>query len=321
MPLPQVAGIDLALWSIDTGTRMCNMFAVKRDRWPCQPEAAVGVAEPQADSCHCRMGSLIQRPRHVVAQEYRTRLKGGETMPPLLDCRDRAGTSVEMVVKLAHPDPPGFTFGPLSLACELIGAILAQALGLSVPDYAIVEVDQEFANSVPDDARGLFLNNVGRHFGSKYHPGVGDFEPGKRVASPAALQHLEDILSFDAMTLNCDRTQLKPNLLEAGDDYYLIDHSTIMPVHIPLAGNHHLTRCQIHSHCLFGTLSGRHRQYVSLVSRWASSLTPSELDDLFSCVPSEWGTPAHHYWLMQCFLRHRQVDGRDVTELLREVVR
>ncbi len=226
---------------------------------------------------------------------------------------------VEVVVKLANPDPPGFTFGHLSLAYELPGAMLARASGLSVPDYMIVDINLEFATAVPRSMNRLFSSNIGLHFGGTYYPGIGEFVPGTRVTSQVELQDLENILSFDAMILNTDRHELKPNLLQSATEYLLIDHSTILPLHIPPSQTH-LTHYQISEHLLFRTLTRKNRQYVSHVGQWNSALSPIDIWELLACVPDEWATPFEHYQTMKRFLSDRRMDGPEVTALLKEVV-
>lgn len=96
--------------------------------------------------------SELEGPERLFAFEFRRRLSGGVTRPALVVATDEDGTEVEIVVKCRRPDVRDGHFGPTSLACELICAVLARGMGISVPDYYVVEISSQLAKSVPDQS-------------------------------------------------------------------------------------------------------------------------------------------------------------------------
>jgi hypothetical protein len=104
---------------------------------------------------------MLQAPLNLSCFEYRRHLKGGVTNPLLVAARDASGESVEVVLKVRKPESRAGHFGATSLACELICAILARSIELSVPDYAVVEVPRELISAIPyETARRVLANNV-----------------------------------------------------------------------------------------------------------------------------------------------------------------
>jgi hypothetical protein len=86
--------------------------------------------------------------------------------------RDADGQALEIVLKVREPAARNGHFGATSLACELICAVLARSLRLSVPDYFIVEVPRSLPQYIPSDsARRLLQNNQGLNFGTQYLEG------------------------------------------------------------------------------------------------------------------------------------------------------
>lgn len=144
----------------------------------------------------------------------------------LLACEDESGREVAVVTKLREISATGVPgWGAAGLACELVCAVLARAAGLTVPDYAVVEVGEAFAVSVCEtDAREELINNIGENFGSVYQEDCSIFMPGMRVGEAGRLG-LEGVLALDAFVINPDRTVTKPNLIFRGDTIYLIDHA------------------------------------------------------------------------------------------------
>ena len=111
--------------------------------------------------------STLTPPLRLAITEDRGIILGGQTQPGLFDTCDEQGQLKEVVLKLRQPDA---VFGDghyagTSLACELICAVLARVVGLNVPDYAIVDVTQDFAKSLDDNpTRDLLLDNIGPNF-------------------------------------------------------------------------------------------------------------------------------------------------------------
>ena len=159
---------------------------------------------------------------------------GGQTRPRVFDTCDEQGQLKEVVLKLRQPDAAigkGHYAGT-SLACELVCAVLARTVGLNVPDYAIVDVTQDLAESFDKNpTRDLLMNNIGPNFGSVYDQSLFEWEAPDQVRSQVLIDQLEDILTFDAIVINIDRYRSNANLLYGHDLLVLIDHSLALPVH------------------------------------------------------------------------------------------
>lgn len=235
----------------------------------------------------------LEAPVRLQAFEYRGRLEGGVTRPPLMVATDNDGSAFEIVVKVRNPDVSDGHFGATSLACELICAVLARVTGISVPDYFIVEISPEMAAAVPDrEAGNLLTANTGENFATLYMPGMGRFDPGVQRPSVALLDALEDVLSFDGTVINGDRKASKPNLLWRGDNIFAIDHSYAIPVILWPPATQDAAQIfpdeQTTKHCAYPALKGRGRQFDRLLARWADSLKQADLVRLRSFIPASW---------------------------------
>ena|ERR1700731_3137532 len=112
---------------------------------------------------------MLEAPPRLVCFEYRKHLKDGVTRPLLVAARDADGQAIEIVLKVRKPASRDGHFGATSLACELICAMLARSVGLTVPDYFVVEVPRSLPPSIPQEtARRLLQQNQGLNFGTRY---------------------------------------------------------------------------------------------------------------------------------------------------------
>lgn len=237
--------------------------------------------------------SLIQ-PSRLTCVEVRQPLPGGTSRPLLAAAVDDRGHTRRIVLKLRHPlvDSGHPHFGGTSLACELICAVIARAVGLSVPDYFIVELAPGLAQAMPHrNLQDLLQRNAGEHFGSLFLEGIAEGPPG-RGAPITAREMLEDVLSFDGTVINGDRSAAKPNLLRQGDRLFVIDHALALPVHRwsepQIDGSPLLPEEKVRDHCSFVVLAGDGRTYRRLLSRWSSEMTELEWAQLRGMIPASW---------------------------------
>ena len=234
-------------------------------------------------------------PLRLVAVEERKPMGEGQTKPRLVVASDEHDQLKPVVLKLRHPSTSvgDGHFAGTSLACELICAVLARAIGLKVPDYAIVEVTREFANSIHDrSTRHLFVKNIGENFGSVFHPSSALWQPTSREPSQEVVNQLEDILTFDGIVLNGDRQISNPNLLYRGDQLFLIDHSLALPVYWPseqkLKSSSSFSEDNILDHCASLHLKGRDCSYSRVCDNWQARINTQKLDQLRAMLPPSW---------------------------------
>src|SRR4051794_16463088 len=159
--------------------------------------------------------------RTVSAIRYVTPLREGGSLPGLI----KADNDGLYVVKFR-----GAGQGPGALVAEVVAGELARALGLPVPDLVLVELDPQIGVAEPDpEIQDLLLASAGLNLGV-------DFLPGALGFSAAAVEDDPDfcanVVWFDALTMNLDRTPRNPNLLTWHGRTWLIDHgAALYPQH------------------------------------------------------------------------------------------
>ena len=220
-------------------------------------------------------------------------MKGGVTRPLLAVASEPSGARHQVVLKLRHPLSRDGHYGPTSLACELVCAVLARAVGLSVPDFAIIDLPAALLPAIPNqELRDVLGRNLGPNFGTVYQRGWSDFRPLQRLTAPPLLAQLSDVLSFDAAVINGDRKAPKPNLLQHGNDLKMIDHSLALPVHLwpdeSIAESPSLPLNQVQEHCGYPHLRGRATGVGSYYPAWCGIIQPLELQQLRGLIPGEW---------------------------------
>ena len=159
---------------------------------------------------------------YLEATRYVLPLREGGSLPAIVETKN----GDQFVVKFR-----GAGQGPKALIAELIAAGIGAALGLPVPPYGIVDIEQGFGEAEPDpEIQDLLRGSVGRNFGIAYLSGALGYDP---VADRefVAKELAADIVWFDAYISNVDRTARNPNLLLWHDKLWLIDHGASLYLH------------------------------------------------------------------------------------------
>jgi hypothetical protein len=233
-------------------------------------------------------------PMRLRAFEYRGRMKGGRSRPMLVACIDEKGREHKVVLKVREASAAGCSWGAASLGCELVCAIIARMAGITVPDYAVVTVDDEmgFVRNVHDkEARRDLGHNIGENFGSKYLEDHANYVPELQVGS-VVRSRLETVMAFDAYVLNNDRKAEKPNLLVRGDRVVLIDHSLCFPhlnsPDIVKPWTEWLPDRSVQNHCAYRKLHGFDPRFESFVEFLNEELTDDDCRKIIDLVPDAW---------------------------------
>ena len=156
--------------------------------------------------------------RTVTATRYVTPLREGGSLPGLVEADDDG----LYVLKFR-----GAGQGPRALVAEVLCGELARALGLPVPDQVRMELDPAIGHAEPDpEIQELIAASAGTNLGV-------DFLPGSLAFAAPCLEHLTperaaDIVFFDALITNVDRTPRNPNLLLWHGQVWLIDHGAAL---------------------------------------------------------------------------------------------
>jgi hypothetical protein len=271
---------------------------------------------------------MLQLPPRLTCIEYRKRLSQNTyTRPLYVVAVDEDDNEFELVMKVRHPDVPtgrGHYKGT-SLACELICAMLARAVGLKVPDYAIIEVRSEMPYSVSNsEVRELLKNNVGANFGTVYIEGTSTWIPRPLVPQATLSSAIEDVLVFDSTVINGDRQADKSNLLWDGQDVFLIDHSVALPVHTwsseTISKSPLFPEKNVREHCAFVSINGQGRSFSQLLSQWKSDVSPEDIERLRSTIPSSWEMRTGDLDRIFCFLEGRQKRFEDTSAHLQGIL-
>jgi len=147
-------------------------------------------------------------------------MTNGRTSPCLIVC-ETDQEDIELVVKFsAHCFEK-----EKNLVIEAIAAMLAADLGMPVPEPFLVEVDDEFINSVtPSDLQKLIRASNRLAFGSKKLPDGFAVWPRDGRIPPSLTQAAAEIFVFDAIIANSDRRPENPNCLHTGETVSIFDH-------------------------------------------------------------------------------------------------
>jgi hypothetical protein len=150
--------------------------------------------------------------RTVTATRYVTPLREGGSLPAVVEADDDG----LYVCKFR-----GAGQGPKALAAEIVAGELARGLGLPVPELVLVELDPALAAAEPDpEIQELIVASAGLNLGVDFLPGALPYTP----TEPPAAELAADVVWFDALVTNVDRTPRNPNLLRWHRNLWLIDH-------------------------------------------------------------------------------------------------
>jgi hypothetical protein len=221
---------------------------------------------------------VITALRQVTATRYVLPLREGGSLPGLLEADD-LGT---YVVKFR-----GAGQGPKSLAAEIIVGELGRALGLPVPELVLVDLDPALAPAEPDqEVQDLLRASAGLNLGMDYLPGSLGFDPTVDDVDPALAAQ---VVWFDALVLNVDRSWRNPNLLRWHGRMWLIDHGAALYFHHswPTAADAGQRAYRgATDHVLLGTAGPLEPAHASL----APQVTGDLLAQVLAMVPDAWLT-------------------------------
>ena len=152
--------------------------------------------------------------RRVTATRYVAPLREGGSLPGLLEADDDG----MYVTKFR-----GAGQGEGALVAEVLAGELARAIGLPVPELVVIDVAPELGHAEPDaEIQDLIAASPGPNLGMDFLPGSLPFaSPADPPVDPA---FAADVVWFDTLVTNVDRTHRNPNLIVWGARTWLIDH-------------------------------------------------------------------------------------------------
>jgi hypothetical protein len=218
--------------------------------------------------------------RHLTALRYLQPFREGGSLPALVEADDDR----LYVLKFR-----GAAQGHKALIAELLAGEIARHLGLPVPELVFMDLDARLAVSEPHaEIRDLIQKSVGLNLAMAYLPSALTFDP---LASLTA-QRLTPLLAsqivwFDALVTNLDRTAKNPNLLISQRKLWLIDHGASLYFHH--TWQNYLERSQqsfiaIKQHVLirFATV------IAAIDAGLAARLNGEVLPEILALTPDEW---------------------------------
>jgi hypothetical protein len=150
----------------------------------------------------------------VTATRYVAPLREGGSLPGLMEADDEG----LYVTKFRAAGQ-----GESALVAEVVAGELARAIGLPVPDLAVVEVAPALGLAEPDpEIQDLIVGSPGENLGMDFLPGA--LPLSVPCDPPVNADLAADVVWFDALVTNVDRTHRNPNLLVWHGCLYLIDH-------------------------------------------------------------------------------------------------
>jgi hypothetical protein len=224
--------------------------------------------------------AIARRLRRIRATRYVTPFREGGSLPGLVEADDDG----LYVLKFR-----GAGQGPRALVAEWLAGEIGRALGLLVPDLVAVDLDAQIAESEPDEeVHDLLVASVGSNLGVDFLPGSITFNPAAdRVADP---DWAADVVWFDALTTNPDRTPKNTNLLVWHRRTWLIDHGAALYVHHTWKDPaEHAARPfeRSREHVLLPFASS----VAAASERLADRVTGPLLEDLVAAIPDDWLPP------------------------------
>ncbi len=221
--------------------------------------------------------SVVPALRTVSATRYVTPLREGGSLPGLMEADDEG----MYVVKFR-----GAGQGTRALAAEVIAGEIARALGLSVPEQAIVLVDPALGLAEPDpEIQELIVASPGANLGVDFLPGAAAYSPAGEWQPDPELA--AQIVWLDALLTNVDRTARNPNMLIWHQRLWIIDHGAAMYLaHGGLSPEQQADRPfpQIGDHVLLPCASS----IVDADKRLAPLLDVGLLQAVAALVPPDW---------------------------------
>jgi hypothetical protein len=155
----------------------------------------------------------------ISATAYLTPLREGGSLPGLVEADD-SGT---YVVKFT-----GAGQGPKALVAEIVVGELGRALGVRVPDLALIDVDPEIGRREPDqEVQDLITASAGVNLAMDFLPGSVGYDRHFEVPAVDAAR----VVWLDAFVANVDRSVRNTNLLIWHRNLWAIDHGACLRFH------------------------------------------------------------------------------------------
>lgn len=213
--------------------------------------------------------------RNVNVVQYISPLREGGSMPAIV----KADDDFLYVLKFR-----GAGQGKKALVAEFLGGEIARAIGLHVPELVLMNLDDSFSKTEPDEEiQDLLKFSVGLNLGLHYLSGSITYDP---VASEVDAVTASKVVLLDSIISNIDRTAKNTNLLNWNNQLWLIDHGACFYFHHNWdTWQSHLTRTfpLVKDHVLLSQ-ANELEQAGELIKEY---LTSKRLDEIVAAIPED----------------------------------
>ncbi len=215
--------------------------------------------------------------RTVTATRYVVPLREGGSLPALMETDDDG----LYVVKLR-----GAAQGVKTLVAELVAGEIGRLLGLHVPELVLVDLPAALPVGEPDpEIKGPLDRSIGINLGLDFLPGALPFDLAMRDPIDPVLT--ADIVWFDCLIANVDRTTRNPNMLRWHNELWLIDHGAAIYPHHRWTNPREQGRREfpaVKDHVLLPKAGS----IIDADRRLAERLTETDLWDAITSIPDAW---------------------------------
>jgi hypothetical protein len=214
--------------------------------------------------------------RTVQVIRYVTPLREGGSLPAIVEADD----GFLYVLKFR-----GAGQGAKALIAELLGGEIARTFGLRVPEIVFAQLDPAFGRSEPDEEiQDLLRASEGLNLGVHYLSGAITFDPLVTSLDPKLASQ---IVWFDCLITNVDRTPRNTNMLMWHKELWLIDHGASFYFHHSWQYPEEQARrpfSLVKDHVLLPLA----RELEAVDEEFRSLLSPERIRSIVSLLPDEW---------------------------------
>ncbi len=214
--------------------------------------------------------------RTVQVMRYVTPLREGGSLPAIAEADD----GFLYVLKFR-----GAGQGAKALIADLIGAEIARAAGLKVPELVFANLDEAFGRTEADEEiQDLLRASEGLNLGLHFLSGSITYDPAVSIIdAPLA----SAIVWLDAFLTNVDRTARNTNMLTWNKELWLIDHGAALYFHHSWDNWEEQSVkpfVQIKDHVLLQQAGEMDKADETM----RSILTPKKIKDIVALIPDSW---------------------------------
>lgn len=222
-------------------------------------------------------GEAVSAIRTISVTRYVTPLREGGSLPAIVEADDDG----LYVLKFR-----GAGQGAKALIAELVSGEIARALGLPVPEIVFAQLDPDLARTEPDpEIHALIHDSAGLNLALDYLPGSVSYDP---VIHNVEASLASQVVWFDALVTNVDRTARNTNMLMWHRAPWLIDHGATLYFHHAPDWMESPLRARGFPAIREHVLLSRALVIREVDEPMAAALGPEVVDHILSLVPDQW---------------------------------